>query len=504
MVRLRDRVAGPFLFQGASMSAAAHSPTTELTGDFDLLVIGGGIVGAGVARDAALRNLRVALCEKGDFAAGTSSRSTRLLHGGIRYLAQGRIKLVREANREKSVVHRIAPHLSQAQPFVFPATRGGSYPRWQLSIGVKIYDLLCGRDKLGRSRTLGVEETLALAPGFARAGLTGSARYFDGFTNDARLVLDTLCSAVNHGAAVRNYVRFDHAESTSEGWKCSLTDESSQQELQVRARCIVNAAGPWSDRIPGSQTSLRLTKGVHLVIDHQRLPIIEAVVSVQGERILFAIPWGERVILGTTDTDYSGPLEEPRCTLQDRDYVLNAINDSFPEAHLVAADVLTVWAGLRPLVADRHGNPSDISRRHKISAAGPGWWDVTGGKLTTHRLMAEETVDRVVAHLGRVRVKCLTAQLPLREKDQPAAGSGLTPPGVSEEVVLQACRDEWAQRLDDVMLRRTGWGHYHREHRDIAARVAKWMQPQLGWTDEEAAAEQQRYLELTALPAAET
>ncbi|HYO25863.1 MAG TPA: glycerol-3-phosphate dehydrogenase/oxidase, partial [Lacipirellulaceae bacterium] len=366
--------------------------------DYDVLVLGGGIVGAGVARDAAMRGLRTALVEQQDFAAGTSSRSSRLLHGGIRYLAQGRIALVREASREKAVLGRIAPHLAAPLPFLFPTRRGTPWSWWKLSAGVRLYDLLCGLRNFGRSSSLSVEGVVQLLPGLNRDRLTGAVRYFDALTNDARLVIDTLGSASRHGATVLNRVQFRGAERDGGLWRCELGDARSGATVRAATRTIVNATGPWSDRLPRSKTTLRLTKGVHLVVDRRRFPVPEAVVMAEGDRILFAIPWGERVILGTTDTDYQGSLEHPSCDAADVHYVLEVVNATFPTAELAPGDVISVWAGLRPLVADPHGKPSDISRRHEIAMNNPGWWDVTGGKLTTYRLMAEETVDRIVKH----------------------------------------------------------------------------------------------------------
>ncbi len=465
--------------------------------EWDLLVIGGGIVGAGIARDAALRGLRVALVEARDFASGTSSRSSRLLHGGIRYLAQGRVGLVREANREKTVVQRIAPHLCEPLAFLFPTRHGTPWKRWKLGVGVKLYDLLCGRRNLGRSESLSVDETLRLLPGLNPSGLTGSARYFDGMTNDARLVLDTLRSASLAGATCVNYTSFQSANREAAQWRVQLRDTHSGQEFALATRAIVNAAGPWSDRIPGSKTSLRVTKGVHLVIDRDRLPIPSAVVNPEGERILFAIPWGERVILGTTDTDYDGPLEDPPCTRADVEYVLGVTNSAFPGAHLSPEDVVSTWSGLRPLVADPHGNPSDISRRHQIAMSQPGWWDVTGGKLTTYRLMAEEAVDKIIDHLGVKAYACITGEVPLLA---PAAlhASGLLPPEPTASLVAHYCQHQWAHHLDDVMVRRTGLRYYHRKHRDIARQVAAWMATSQGWSVETTEQELARYDKLTA------
>lgn len=468
----------------------------------DVLVVGGGIVGAGVARDAALRGLKTGLVEQSDFASGTSSRSTRLLHGGIRYLAQGRIGLVREASKEKTVIHRIAPHLSDPLAFVFPTFKRVGLPKWKLSIGVKLYDLLCGRRNLGPSSRLSPKQTQALLPELADQDLTGAVRYFDGLTNDARLVLDTLRSANQNNATLCNYVRFIGAvppgdKNGSEYWQCELHDLRSDTQLVVRTRCLVNATGPWSDRIPNAQTSLRLTKGVHLVIDRSRLTVPDAVVITEGDRILFAIPWGERVILGTTDTDYDGPLDDPQCNEEDTQYVLDSANKSFPKARLTKSDVISTWAGLRPLVADPNGDPSDISRRHEVAMNHPGWWDVTGGKLTTYRLMAEETVDAIVRYMGVNVPTCQTAQQPLLDKNEVGDVSGILPPPVSQAIVQHCCQEEWVRHLDDVMIRRTSWRHYHPEHMKIAIQVATWMAEALGWNQAKTDEELARYRYLT-------
>ncbi len=462
----------------------------------DLLVIGGGIVGAGVARDAALRGLRIGLVEQADFASGTSSRSSRLLHGGIRYLAQGRIALVREASKEKTVLGRIAPHLAQPLPFIFPTRKGTPWSYWKLSLGVKLYDLLCGLKNFGRSSSLGVAATTALLPGISTKALTGAVRYFDALTNDARLVIDTLRSAEDHDARFANYVRFIDATQTEGVWQCQLHDQLTGEEFQVRARAIVNAAGPWSDKLPHSKTKLRLTKGVHLVVMRERLPVPEAVVMTQGNRVLFAIPWGDRVILGTTDTDYDGDLSNPTCDPVDVATVLEVVNETFPAVRLTEDDVISTWSGLRPLVADPHGNPSDISRRHNIVMSNPGWWDVTGGKLTTYRLMAEETVDQIVRHFEFKVDPCSTAVLPLVERGDERMISGILPPSVSQETVNRVCQAEWAIHLDDVVIRRTSWRYYHRDHLAIAEQVADWMAGELGWNDAEKNAQLERYRKL--------
>ncbi|MDB5296899.1 MAG: glycerol-3-phosphate dehydrogenase [Phycisphaerales bacterium] len=480
-------------------------------GPVDVLVIGGGIVGSGVARDAAMRGLSTLLVDRYDFAFGTSSRSSRLLHGGLRYLAQGRVGLVHEASTEKVTLSKIAPHLASPLPFVFPTYKRDGWPRWKLRVGVKLYDLLCGGRNLGKSRGLSPTAAAGLLPGLRTDQLTGGVRYYDGLTNDARLVLDTLRSAAAAGATVLNYLSLTSAERRGDLWHCHLTDADGGRRLTVQARTVVNAAGAWATQLPSSRVRLRLTKGVHVVVEKHRLPAAEAVVMTDGTRILFVIPWGDRTILGTTDTDYDGPLESPDCTAEDVAYVLKITNRTFPAAGLTPADVISAWSGLRPLIADPKGKPSDVSRAHQILDGEPGWLDVAGGKLTTYRLMAEQAVDRVATYLGRTTPACRTAAEPIlttaANSGSPPAGdataadagfSGVVPPAVSESAVAHFCRREWGRHLDDVMIRRTSWRYYHRDHLEVAARVADWMAAALGWTPERTAAELDRYREMTA------
>jgi glycerol-3-phosphate dehydrogenase len=495
--------AGPFLFGAYVQSNTEATTSTRQTkleqlsnGPLDVLVIGGGIVGAGVARDAAMRRFRTAIVEQGDFASGTSSRSSRLLHGGLRYLAQGRVGLVREASREKRVVGHIAPHLAQPLAFIFPGRKGTSWSLWKLAIGAKMYDVLCGLRNFGRSSVLGRKKTINVLQGVATQNLTGAVRYFDALTNDARLVIDTVRSAAQHGAFAFNYLQLVDAKRVDGLWHCELRDVESGTSCHVQTRVVVNATGPWSDKLPHSNTSLRLTKGVHLVIDRHRLPVPDAVVMAEGDRILFAIPWGERVILGTTDTDYQGPLGEPTCEDADIEYIFDVTNAAFPSAKLTRTDLVSTWAGLRPLVADRNGNPSDISRRHEVKMNEPGWWDVTGGKLTTYRLMAEETVTAIARHLGVSKHKCETARKPLLEPRETSGISGIVPPPVSEMLVKHYCRNEWVRRLEDLMVRRTSWRHYRHDHVEVAGRAARWMAVELGWDEGRVQGEIALYREL--------
>jgi glycerol-3-phosphate dehydrogenase len=461
--------------------------------ELDVLVVGGGIVGAGIARDAAMRGLRVALVEQHDLAFGTSSRSSRLLHGGLRYLAQGRIGLVRQSSREKLVIKRIAPHLAEPLAFVFPTYRRTCWPLWRLRIGVKLYDLLCGEQNLGRSSSMKPAELREHLPGINTKDLTGGVRYFDGLTNDSRLVLDTLRSAARHGAIVCNYTRLEDAARRQAGWRCELRDVLADRAYEVAARAVVNATGPWAASLRHSSVRLRLTKGVHLVVDRQRLPVPDAVVMSEGRRILFAIPWGRRVILGTTDTDYDGPIEAVASEPADVDYILAVSNAAFPAAGLTQGDVLSRWAGLRPLIARRGGGPSDISRAHQIRMPQPGWLDVAGGKLTPYRLIAEEAVGRLLEHLGRRCPPCRTAVEPLLQTQD---ASGILPPPVGAELVEDYCRNQWAVHLDDVMLRRAGWHYYLRDADTVAGQVAGWMAEVFGWDAPQTDAELARYQQI--------
>lgn len=467
-------------------------------GTLDVLVIGGGIVGAGIARDAAMRRLRVGLVEQHDLAFGTSSRSSRLLHGGIRYLAQGRLGLVRQSSREKRLLHRIAPHLAQPLPFVFPTYRRTRWPLWKLRLGVKLYDLLCGRRNLGPSSSFSPAGLLKHLPGVEAANLTGAVRYYDALTNDARLVIDTLRSAARQGvegrsadqggadrsgAVVCNYTRLEDASPDARGWQCLLRDLIADRTYGVSARTVVNATGPWAQTLPHGSVGLRLTKGVHLVIDRRRLSVPDAVVMTEDRRILFAVPWGERVILGTTDTDYSGPIEAVRSGPADVDYILEVTNRTFPAAGLGPSDVISTWAGLRALLATGRGRPSDVSRAHRIRMPRPGWLDVAGGKLTTYRLIAQHAVDRLLGYLGRSAPSSRTAEEPLLPLGDAEGASGVLPPPVTAEVVEHYCRREWAVHLDDVMRRRTSWHYYHTDAPHIARRTAGWMGQIFGWDD---------------------
>jgi len=495
----------------SSLRAARHASLLALAqSPLDLLVIGGGIVGAGIARDAAMRGLRVGLVEQHDFAFGTSGRSSRLLHGGMRYLSQGRLGLVRQASVEKKIIHQIAPHLAEPLPFIFPTFHGDRHwALWKLKLGVKLYELLCGGRNLGKSSWPSGEQVLQRVPELQPTGLDGAVRYYDGFTNDARLTLDTLRSAARSDAIVVNYCRFSDA-SPRDLWNCEVEDLVAGKELSLRARAVVNATGPWADGLPHSRVKLRLTKGIHVVVERKRLSLPEIIVMTEGKRILFAIPWGERTILGTTDTDYDGPLDEVRVDRPDVNYILKIASRFFPQTHLSEADIVSSWAGLRPLIADANGKPSDISRSHQIRNPEPGWWDVAGGKLTTYRLMAEQTVDQIAKWLSglnafnREIAACRTAVEPLLPAAETNGVSGILPPKFCREAVEHYCANEWAVHLADVMVRRTGWYQYYAEGPQMGERVTHWMGEIVGWSAEQRAEELQDYRNFAALGRSES
>jgi glycerol-3-phosphate dehydrogenase len=451
-------------------------------GIFDVLVVGGGIVGAGVARDAAMRGLRVALLEQYDLASGTSSRSSRLLHGGLRYLEQGHVGLVHEASVEKKIIHRIAPHLAEPLGFIFPTYRPGGRPLWQLRVGVKIYDLLCSGRNFAPSRGFSPQQTREMVPGLRTDNLAGSVRYFDALTNDARLVIDTLRSAERYGATILNYASFLGAHRGEKSWVIDYMNCAARQRLEMRAHVIVNAGGPWANKLEFSTLRLRLSKGIHLVVRRDRLPVPSAVVVTEGKRLLFVIPWGERVIIGTTDTDYPDRPEDVAVAAEDVTYVLRIVNEFFPSANLREADLISGWAGIRPLIANPDGTPSDISRAHLIRKARTGWWDIGGGKLTTYRLMAEQAVDEIVEEKGFKAGPCRTATEPLLAPDQVTTFSGIHPPAITREAVEHYVRYEWARQLEDVMDRRSGW-HYHDQlSYETVSNIARWMGDVLGWS----------------------
>ena len=393
---------------------------------FDIVVIGGGITGAAIARDAVLRGLTVALIEKGDYASGTSSRSSKLVHGGLRYLKGRHVRLVRESLRERGILLKIAPYLVEPTSFLLPVYKGSPDGRLKLRLGLTAYDMLAGFGEIARHSVLSREQMMEAEPLLRSEGLTGGFRYYDCLVNDARLTLMTVRSAGDEGAVVANYV-----EATGlvreDGRVCgvSIRDRVSEETGSVRGRVVVNAAGPWVDHVRdlgGVAPILRPTKGIHLVVPRTRLGVQSIVVIPRVDRMLFAVPNGDYAYIGTTDTDFSGDPAGVTIDPSDADYVLGASNALFPSAKLVAADVSGGWAGVRPLVA-REGTPapSDVSRDYEIDVAPEGMYTIAGGKLTTSRAMAQTLIDRVIAQEGRrlgwQAGHCRTDQVPLHGGD---------------------------------------------------------------------------------------
>lgn len=380
---------------------------------FDLAVIGGGITGAAVARDAAMRGLSVVLLEAGDLAQGTSSASSKLVHGGLRYLEQRNFALVRESVNERERLMVLAPHLVRPAKFFFPVYRRTPRPLWMVGLGLWIYEILAMFRGPGRHRTLGRAAARDAFPGLDADGLDGGVLYWDCATDDARLVLETAMSAHESGAWVLPRLRvtgFVHERNVVAG--VQATDVFKGGDVTVHARAVVNATGPWTDRILGlrrqRQRLLRPTKGSHIVLAADRLRLDATVMLRVGSTFIFAIPAQERVFIGTTDSDYDGDYDHVRATGGEVTWFLDQLNAAFPDAGLTVDDVLGTWSGLRPLLAAGDLDPRELPRDHEVRVHEDGVVTVTGGKLTTHRAMAEEVVDvlakRFAAegmHLGR-------------------------------------------------------------------------------------------------------
>lgn len=410
---------------------------------FDVLIIGGGITGAGLALDATVRGLRVALVEKRDFSAGTSSRSTKLIHGGLRYLEHFDFALVREGLRERALLLKLAPHLNEPYPFLIPiyqqARRNYDHPL-KMRAGLILYDLLAagfGRSNgIGRHRRISREEALQLAPQLDRTGLKGAFIYYDGRTNDARLVIEVIKSAHARGAVIANYTRLVSFSKDAKGVVAGamLRDELTGEELEIKARQVINATGVWTEETLGARASrprgfddttfpndpartkqaggtpapqgVRPSKGIHLTVAADRLKVTTAwlIPSLVGHRFYFVVPWEGRVNIGTTDTDYNGDKDSPRTEPDEVTEILGAINSYFPEAQLELADVISSWAGLRPLVGDppnasKSKSTTAVSRREEILESDDGIISLAGGKLTTYRLMAERGIDLAARRL---------------------------------------------------------------------------------------------------------
>jgi glycerol-3-phosphate dehydrogenase len=394
-------------------------------GAVDLLIVGGGITGAGIARDAALRGIRTALVDKSDFGAGTSSNSSRLIHGGIRYLEEGQLRLVFEASHERRVLLRIAPHLVRPLAFLFPVYRGARVPSWKLRAGMWLYDLLSLFRNVKWHRWLPAKKVRRMEPALRDRGLVGAALYYDAQADDARLVLATMRAAARAGALVANYVEVVSLLKPDGRVRGAVVrDALSGETFTIRAHVVVNATGPWSDEVrrlddPSAAPLLRPTKGAHVAVPRRRIANEHAVTlfSPLDGRVMFALPWGDLSYIGTTDTDADASPDALRVTADDVTYLLRSANAAFPDAHLAPNDVVAVWAGLRPLLRQDNRAPSHVSREHEVIESAHGLITIAGGKLTTYRVMARDVVDHVSKRLhkldGRPKMARAPTDLPL-------------------------------------------------------------------------------------------
>jgi glycerol-3-phosphate dehydrogenase len=391
---------------------------------YDLLVIGGGITGCGIALDAITRGMKTALVEMQDFAAGTSSRSTKLIHGGLRYLKQLEVKLVAEVGKERAVVYENGPHVTTPEWMLLPIYKGGTFGKFTTSIGLKFYDYLAGVKKSERRSMLSAAETLKKEPLLKKEGLLGGGYYVEYRTDDARLTMEVIKKAVELGAHAVNYVKaeeFLYKDKKVIGVRC--VDQISQRSYSIYARKIVNAVGPWVDTLREKDNSkkgktLRLTKGVHVVIDQKRFPLKQAVYfDTPDERMVFAIPRDGKTYVGTTDTFYENDIANPKMTVADRKYLMDAIHFMFPSVQITEKDIESSWAGLRPLIHEEGKKPSEISRKDEVWQSESGLITIAGGKLTGYRKMAEMVVDLVAEQLmkeeNRTFSPCQTKTMPI-------------------------------------------------------------------------------------------
>ncbi|MFH1017946.1 MAG: glycerol-3-phosphate dehydrogenase/oxidase [Pseudomonadota bacterium] len=426
--------------------------------------MGGGINGAGVLRDAALRGLRAVLFEKDDFASGASGRSSKLIHGGLRYLETYEFKLVFEACRERHVLLEQAPQLVRPLQFLYPVYRGHQHGLMAASAGVWLYDFLALFRNIRHPRVRLRGSTLKLEPSLRPKGLVGSVSYFDAVTHDTYLTLANFRHARETGAHA-----FNHAEVTGlleQGGSVvgvRVKDGLSGRTFRVRARWTVNLTGPWGDRflaaaVAGRKPLLRVTKGVHLVVPGTRLAIGRAVLMIapQDGRVTFLIPWENTVLVGTTDSDFEGDPSHARATREDVAYLLEAANYYFPQAKLVADDVISTFAGVRPLLADPHRDPSQLSREHRIVWERPGLVTMAGGKLTTFRKMARQLLDGLVERTPEWRgqtVSCATEHVGLFHPHRETSASfGAAARGWLSEEPMLSLPDLLDRRLDMLQL----------------------------------------------------
>jgi glycerol-3-phosphate dehydrogenase len=521
---------------------------------FDVVVIGGGMTGVGCALDAASRGLRTALIERDDFSSGTSSKSSKLVHGGLRYLQQGEIRLVYEALHERQRLRRNAPHLVKVLPFLIPifSSKGVVSKKLARAMGsaMWMYDFTGGA-RIGKlHKRVSKAEALALFPTLPEHRLMPSYLYYDARADDSRLCITVArTAALDFGATVVNAAAVTGLRKNAAGRVCGVTVRADGRDIEVTTASVVNAAGVWADDVmaldePERRRTIRPAKGIHITVPwHKVRNEIAAVIPVPGDkRSVFVVPWGDFTFIGTTDTDYDGGIDDPQCTAEDIDYLLRAINGSVT-TEITVDDIVGTWAGLRPLVADPEasGRTADLSRRHKVSESHSGVVTITGGKLTTYREMAADTIDEIITHVlddntrRRVRRRSRTKKLQLHGADgydklvssadsisplggdvvrhladrygsdartvlalaesDPDLAAPLVPglPYLRAEAVF-GVRTEMARTLDDVLSRRTRARLLGRDDSAAAARsVAELIAPELGWDSEDIEREVAQY-----------
>lgn len=521
--------------------------------EYDLLVIGGGIVGAGIARDAVLRGLKVLLLEKSDIASGTSSQSSKLLHGGVRYLEQWAFGLVMESIRERDGLAANAAHLARNLPFIFPIYESDKYGPMLVNMGMWLYDAFAFFRSDRRHVMLSVDELKQREPKLRTDRIRGATLYYDLMTDDSRLAMETALDARSRGATVLTRMHVDQLIKDGErvvGVAARDVLEPREAPFEFRSKMTVSATGPWTDKLLQDfglrdEPMLRPTKGIHIVVDKNRLPVRHAVVmrSVDDKRVLFALPWGERTVVGTTDTDdVSGP-DACYATTEDVDYLLRTSRAYFPEFNLSKSDVISTWAGLRPLLKADGVDPSAVSREHEIHDIAPGLLAIFGGKLTTFRLMAEQVVDRCQltdmhsvtrsiplpgssSEAMRINPKACGRNLSSsrniaadvgehlalsygdRAPEVLAAGEAadVEPTRMVEDLpyiwpeVIHAVRHEMALTLEDVLRRRTLLALKDKHQGlEIVERAADLMAAELSWDEQQKADEIQKYREHVAM-----
>ncbi|PEJ56759.1 glycerol-3-phosphate dehydrogenase [Bacillus sp. AFS002410] len=391
---------------------------------FDVLVIGGGITGCGIALDAATRGMTTALVDMQDFASGTSSRSTKLVHGGLRYLKQYEFKMVADVGKERAIVYENGPHVTTPEWMLLPIYKGGTFGKFSTSLGLRIYDYLAGVKKSERRKILNQKETIDKEPLVKRDGLKGGGYYVEYRTDDARLTIEVIKKAVEHGAQAINYVKVtDFIYENTKIVGVHVIDLITKVPFTIRANKIINATGPWVDQLREmerleSDKNLRLTKGVHLVIDHQKFPLNQSVYfdTLDG-RMIFAIPRDGKTYVGTTDTFYDQDTANPNVSNEDREYILNCIKYMFPTIKLEDTDVESSWAGIRPLIFEKGKDPSEISRKDEVWVSSSGLITIAGGKLTGYRKMAETIVDKLLKENKNKFKECQTKNLPISGGD---------------------------------------------------------------------------------------